>query len=50
MSIIEVDSKPIPKGLISSSRLTWQQKFRRNLYQSNYLNIIQNINDEPNIE
>lgn len=45
MSIIEIDSRPIPKSLIPSIRLTWQQKFRRNLYQNNYSNIIQNIND-----
>lgn len=41
MSIIEVDNKKIGKiGL--SNRLSWQKKFKINLYQMNYTNNIKN--------
>lgn len=52
MSLIEIDSKT--KVLVSKgkNKLTWQEKFRRNVYRLNYANAIHNKvqNEDPILE
>lgn len=40
MSIIEIDQRKFP-GLAPRARLSWQHRFRRNLYQANYARAVQ---------
>ena len=45
MSIIEIDQRKFPR-LYSKTRLTWQQKFRNNMYISNYNKYYKNENKD----